>query len=152
MKHLRKYNESVDKPVYNREVSDYVKLVFADFIDDGDEFEFEDGVSNIKYGDGLPFAACYISVEIPTLHKPNLKMDGYSVGSAKGDVKKFIENTEEVLEIYKEIETCINRVNDKYPDIRHEITKETIEMYRDKVLSHINILIEWDEHTQIGVS
>ena len=86
------------------------------------------------------------------ISQKEVSTSGFAYYLAKGDVKKFIENTEEVLEIYKEIETCINRVNDKYPDIRHEITKETIEMYRDKVLSHINILIEWDEHTQIGVS
>lgn len=151
MKYLRKYNESLNKSVYNSEVSDYIKLVFADFIDSGADFEFEDGVSDTRYGSGLPFAACYIKIDIPTLHKPNQKMDGYSIGSAKGDVKTFIENSESVLEIYKEIETCINRIKDRYGDIRHEITKETNEMYQDKVLSYSEVLIEWDDHTQIGI-
>ena len=145
MKHLKKYNESVDKSLYNSEVSDYIKLVFADFIDDGSEFEFEEGSSSVSLA---PFAECYINIDIPTLHKPNPKMDGYSTGGAYGEVSEFIENAEKVLDIYKDIETCINRIKDKYPDIRHRIEKEADEIYQDKLLSYANIHIEWGKHSE----
>ena len=58
MKHLNKYNESVD----NDEVSDYIKLVFADFIDDGSDFEYSGGKE------------CYVNFDLNTLHKLNKKL------------------------------------------------------------------------------
>ncbi len=143
MKYLKKYNESVD----NSEVSDYIKLVFSDFIDDGSEFEFDEGVSDAKFGSGLPFAECSININLPTIHKSNKKMDGYSIGVASGSIEYFLKNTNEILEIYKDVETCINRIKDKYPDIRYKIDKESDEIYRDKILSYITIFIEWGEHS-----
>jgi hypothetical protein len=41
MKHLKKYNESVDGFEVNKSITDYIKLVFADLIGEvEDEFEF----------------------------------------------------------------------------------------------------------------
>jgi hypothetical protein len=127
MKHLNKYNESVD----NDEISDYIKLVFADFIDDGSDFEYSGGKE------------CYVNFDLNTLHKLNKKLTGFSIGTAHGKVSDFIKNTEKNLEIYKEIETCINRIQDKYSDIRYDLAKEPDYEYDGKILCYGMIQFKW---------
>jgi len=139
MRHLKKYNESID----NKSVSDYIKMVFAEFIDDGSEFEFDEGVSVVS---NLPFVECSINIDLPPLHVPNKKMTGYSIGSVSGDINFFKQHTEKVLDIYENLETAVNRVKDEYPDIRYRIEKEPDEIYEGRILSYVVIFFEWGEH------
>jgi hypothetical protein len=96
-----------------------------------------------------PFVECYFSITLPTLHKPNQKLIGYSIGTAKGSISEFVKNNENISDILKDIETGIKRIKDEYPIIRHEIEKECDEIHRDNILSYLTVHIEWGEHTTI---
>ena len=76
-------------------------------------------------------------------HKLNKKLTGFSIGTAQGQVEDFIKNTEKNLEIYKEIETCINRIQDKYPYIRYDIAKEPNYEHNGKILCYGMIEFKW---------
>jgi|AACY02.14.fsa_nt_gi hypothetical protein len=133
MRHLKKYNESVD----SKEVSDYIKMVFAEFIDDGSEFESDDGVSAVS---NLPFVECSININLPPLQVVNRKLTGHSIGSVSADINFFKQHTEKVLDIYENLEVAINRVKDEYPDIRYRIEKQPDEIYDARILSYIGVI------------
>lgn len=139
MKYLKKYNESVD----NKEVSDYIKIVFAEFIDDGSEFESDEGISVVS---NLPFAECSINIDLPPLQVVNRKLTEHSIGSVSADINFFKQHTEKVLDIYENLEVAINRVKDEYPDIRYSIEKQPDEIYDARILSYVVIFFEWGEH------
>ena len=138
MKHLRKYNESKES-----DIIDYIKLVFSDFIDEGSELEHDSGISAVS---NLPFLECSVDISLPPLHTPNKKLTGYSIGSVSGDIEFFKKHSEEVLNIYENIEAAIKRLKDEYPDIKYRIEKQPDEIYEGKILSYVIVFIEWGEH------
>lgn len=147
--HLRKYNESK-----NSDIVDYIRIVFADFIDDGSEIEFDEGISSVS---NLPFAECNINIDLPPLplrqiilRIPNPKLDGYTIGSVSGDINFYKQHTEEVMNIYENIETAIKRIKDEYPDIKYRIEKEPDEIYKGKILSYVQLFFQWGDTNDVG--
>jgi len=138
MKHLRKYNESKES-----DIVDYVRLVFSDFLDEGSELEHDEGISAVS---NLPFVECAIDIHLPTLHTPNKKLTGYSIGSISADIDFFKKHSEEVMNVYENIETAIKRLKDEYPDIKYRIEKQPDEIYNEKILSYVIVFIEWGNH------
>ncbi len=132
MKHLKRYNESIGKIDPN-----YIKLVFIDFIDEGSEFkfisadenDFEEGVNEVS-----------IIITLPILeHKSEGGHDLWS----EGDIDIFLNNAKEVVERYEDIKSCINKVLDKYPNIKHVITKEADFQSDGKSFSYVYVYFKW---------
>ena len=96
MKHLRQYNENVNFE-FDEE---YIKECFIEFYDDAkyDVCEEADNTTEyIEHGLGI--------------NCPDLQTEtNYSVDD-------FIEINEELLDFYKEIRVCIEKVKIKYPDV-----------------------------------
>ena len=132
MKHLKKYNESK-----NSDIVDYIRIVFADFIDDGSEIEFDN-------------KECSIDISLPPLQIPNKKLNGYTIGSVSGDIDFFKTHTKELINIYESIESAINRVKDEYPEIKYRIEKEPDEIYEGKILSYVMVFFQWGDPNYVG--
>lgn len=99
MKHLRKYNEDVNQEFEFDE--EYIRECFIEFFDDPDKYDVyeEADVTNeyIEHGLGI--------------NCPDLQTEtNYSVDD-------FIKINEELLDFYKEIRVCIEKVKIKYTDV-----------------------------------
>ena len=132
MRHLKRYNESIS------EVDpDYIKLVFVDFIDEGSEFVFVHADEN-DFEEGVN--TCSIIITLPILeHKGERGHDLWN----EGDIDLFLNNTKEIVERYEDIKSCINKVLDTYPNIRHEITKEADFQSDGKSFSYVYVYFKW---------
>lgn len=93
MKHLRKYNESLEK---KDEMIEYIKLCFIEFYDKLGE----KGVFTEELNDGKSITFEMV-IDLPEL-------DNYS------NIGEFIKHGEEITEFYKEIEYCLEKVLSKY--------------------------------------
>lgn len=93
MKHLRKYNESLEK---KDEMIEYIKLCFIEFYDKLGE----KGVFTEELNDGKSITFEMV-IDLPEL-------DNYS------NIGEFIKHGEEITELYKEIEYCLEKVLSKY--------------------------------------
>lgn len=94
MKHLRKFNESLEN---KDEMIEYIKLCFIEFYDKlGDN-----GVLTEEFNDGDS-----ITFEM-VIDEPEL--GDYSKGIAE-----FVRHGDEVAEFYKEIENCLEKVAIRY--------------------------------------
>ena len=111
MKHLRKYNES--KEEFNTK---YLDECFVEFIDSGSETETDD-----DYGDGRKYYE--ISMNLPGVQYKN----GQWILNKEDTLLGNLKYAEELLEFYKEIENCIEKVKIKYPniEIKFNIEKES---------------------------
>ena len=94
MKHLRKFNESLEN---KDEMIEYIKLCFIEFYDKGDDVVFTE-----EFNDGES-----ISFEM-AIDEPEITSD-YS-----SDINVFVKNSEEIAEFYKEIENCLEKVAIRY--------------------------------------
>lgn len=100
MNYLKKYNEDIESKLEFDE--DYIKQCFIEFFDDTDKYEvYEEGDVTIEYIEhGLG------------INCPDLQIEtDYDVGD-------FIKISEELVDFYKEIEVCIEKVKIKYPDLQ----------------------------------
>lgn len=99
MKHLRKYNENINKEFEFDE--EYIKECFIEFFDDPDKYDVyeERDITNeyIEHGLGID---C-----------PDLEIE------TNYNVDDFIKTSEDLVDFYKEIEVCIEKVKIKYPDV-----------------------------------
>lgn len=97
MKHLKKYNESIDFE-FDEE---YIKECFIEFYDDPDKYDVYEDADNtneyIEHGLGI--------------NCPDLEIE------ANHNVYDFIKISEELVDFYKEIEVCIEKVKIKYTDV-----------------------------------
>ena len=101
MKHLRKFNESLDN---KDEVIEYIKLCFIEFYDKLGEGD--NGVFTEELNDGESFTFRL------TMDEPELG-DYYTVTGSKG-IAEFVRHSDEVAEFYKEIENCLEKVAIRY--------------------------------------
>ena len=101
MKHLRQYNENVNFE-FDEE---YIKECFIEFYDDPDKYDVYEEADNtneyIEHG---------LGINCPDLEIYDYNETTYSVGD-------FIKISEELVDFYKEIEVCIEKVKIKYPDV-----------------------------------
>ncbi len=101
MKHLRKFNESLER---KDEMIEYIKLCFIEFYDklgEGDNGVFTEELND---GESITFRL--------TMDEPELG-DYYTVTGSKG-IAEFVRHSDEVAEFYKEIENCLEKVAIKY--------------------------------------
>jgi len=101
MKHLRKFNESLDN---KDEVIEYIKLCFIEFYDklgEGDNGVFTEELND---GESITFRL--------TMDEPELG-DYYTVSGSEA-IAEFVRNADEVAEFYKEIENCLEKVAIRY--------------------------------------
>ena len=99
MKHLRKYNEDVSKEFEFDE--EYIRECFIEFFDDPDKYDvYEEADERIEY--------IYYGLSI---NCPDLEIE------TNHNVDDFIKISEELVDFYKEIEVCIEKVKIKYPDV-----------------------------------
>jgi hypothetical protein len=94
MKHLRKFNESLDN---KDEMIEYIKLCFIEFYDKGDDVLTEE----INDGESITFEM--------VLDEPEITSGDYS-----SDINVFVKNSEEIAEFYKEVENCLEKVAIRY--------------------------------------
>ena len=136
MKHLRKYNESKETP---QDIADYIKLVFADYIDDGSEFEYDEDSDFFTTEDGTGYNVCSIDIDLPKL---NYKKNGEELW-AEDDIDSFIENSKLVTEKFEEIKSNINKVKDSYPNIEKFLTKYPETGFKDIIFSYVHVYFKW---------
>ena len=102
MKHLRKYNEDVNQKFEFDE--EYIKECFIEFFDDPDKYDvYEEADSNPGYNG-------YIEHGLG-INCPDLEIE------TNHNVDDFIRISEELVDFYKEIGVCIEKVKIKYPDV-----------------------------------
>lgn len=94
MKHLKRYNESLDN---KEDIIEYIKLCFVEFYDKGEDVVFTEEFND---GESITFE---MVIDEPKLDK------GYD-----SDINVFIKHGEEITEFYKEVENCIEKVKIKY--------------------------------------
>jgi hypothetical protein len=94
MKHLRKFNESLDN---KDEMIEYIKLCFIEFYDRGDDVFTEE----LNDGESITFEM--------VLDEPEITSGDYS-----SDINVFVKNSEEIAEFYKEVENCLEKVAIRY--------------------------------------
>lgn len=128
MKHLRRFNESKEN---KDEIIEYIKLCFIEFYDELGEGNNGVFTEEINDGQSLTFRL--------TLDEPEL--GDYSKGIAE-----FVRHSEEVTELYKEIENCLEKVA-----IRYDI--ETHFEYQFPPEGYITIIFvldgDYDENIEI---
>jgi hypothetical protein len=95
LRHLRKFNESVDN---KDEMIEYIKLCFIEFYDKGDDVVFTE-----EFNDGES-----VTFEM-TIDEPEITSGDYS-----SDINVFVKNSEEIAEFYKEVENCLEKVVIRY--------------------------------------
>jgi len=106
MKHLKKYNESIDKSI-----SDYINECFLEFFDDS-KYETEvDG--------GYEDRHC-LMINLPILSNTEFLRQSYSIDD-------FIKWSNEINDFYLDIKTCINRIKDKYPNMDVRIEEDSFQ-------------------------
>ena len=106
MRHLKKYNESIDFE-FDEE---YIRQCFIEFFDDPDLYDVleEADITNQYIEHGL-------NITCPDLEI----MEDYSI-------EEFIETGEKLVDFYKEIDTCIEKVKIKYPDVRVVVLQDNV--------------------------
>lgn len=90
MKHLKRYNESLDN---KEDIIEYIKLCFVEFYDKGEDVVFTEEFDDVFE----------MVIDEPKLNN--------NYGS---DINIFIKYGEEITEFYKEVENCIEKVKIKY--------------------------------------
>tara|TARA_R110000782_G_scaffold225634_3_gene312515 strand:- start:356 stop:718 length:363 start_codon:yes stop_codon:yes gene_type:complete len=105
MKHLVKFNESIESKEWGDVDIEYFKNCFIEFIDKGATIR-----SNIFYGE---YKAGYCQIDI----------EGQLQN--KGSVEDFIKLTDEMSEMYKDIESSILKVKIKYTKVSTYLLYET---------------------------
>jgi hypothetical protein len=121
---IRRYNESSESDWLAK--SKQIRLIFADFIDAG--AEIEDNYEHKELG---------IAIDIPI-------MDYYSSSAKKipsyvayTDIQEYIDYSKKLNEFYLDVQVCINRVKDEFPDISIKIEKEWLDsFYEGKIQSY----------------
>jgi hypothetical protein len=113
MKHLVKFNESIESKEWSDIDIEYFNNCFVDFIDKGAlsgyvEYDDYEHSSNPL----VPYEPAYWEIY---MH--------YDL-SNEGKVEDFIKSTEEMLEIYKDIENSILKVKIKYPKVKPYLVYE----------------------------
>lgn len=98
MKHLRKFNESLDAK------SDYILSVFANLQDSCDEYLDGDDPMRYEFYEGK----LYVIINLPRPSKFGPGFDDY------------INFQKETLDVFEETKTCINKVKIEFPDIEWE--------------------------------
>lgn len=105
MKHLKSYNESKDDIIY-------LHQIFADLIEDY-------GAKYVEIPDGHDFNS-YYEINIP---EPNMKnaprLDGVK-RDIDGYLDTYIEKSERMISLCKEIKSCIARIKDSFPNANVE--------------------------------
>ena len=99
MKHLKKYNEDVNQNFEFDE--EYIRECFIEFYDDTDKYDL---------CEECDVTSEYIEHSIG-INCPDLEiLEEYSID-------EFIKTSEELIDFYKEIEVCIEKVKIKYYDV-----------------------------------
>jgi len=116
MKHLKKYNESKEEDIIN-----YISDCFIEFIDTGAE---------VKYNPKRPnYNESYtIIIKVPDCW--------FSSGHTLID---NIKSTETLLEFYKDIENCLEKVTIKYPNFKQVYTTNNDGHIKEIEILFINI-------------
>jgi len=95
MRHLRKFNESLDN---KDEMIEYIKLCFIEFYDKLGEGE--NGVFTEEFNDGES-----VTFEM-TIDEPEI--------GEFDKIGEFVRHSEEVAEFYREVENCLEKVAIRY--------------------------------------
>lgn len=113
MKHLKRYNESIDDNLYE-EVFSYAKECFLEFYD-VEEYDVEEE----KLDDGFT-----ISIELPNFYKKGKNNNHNYCGS----IDKFIKWYNKLNEFFQDVQISINRFKDKYNNVEVFIEKENMDL------------------------
>lgn len=95
MKHLRKFNESIKEDID----IDYIKSVFVDFIEDGATI--------------IGLKTCEITIKIPEIS---------SRERFSSTIESFIDYSDRWTNTLRDIQSCIKRVIDEYPDMNYKVS------------------------------
>ncbi len=115
MKHLRKYNESLDN---FDDIVKYIKLCFVEFSDEGKyDVEYELNEDTIEV----------------------LLFTGYTNDVIEDDINHFLKISKKLHEFYLDIEVAIKRVLDEYPDLSYVIGREFVDYDKNNGKEYIDI-------------
>ncbi len=108
MKHLRKFNES------KSDFIDYIKDCFVDFLDLGSESDSGEDSNGRQYYE--------IFINLPGVSKKN----DYWDFEKRKTLEDNLKHAEQLVEFYKDIDNCIDKVKIKYPNVEthFDIEKE----------------------------
>jgi hypothetical protein len=107
---IRKFNESKSDVIDPK----YLNFIFDDFIDNGAVVDYD-----IETGDMY----WEIFIKEPMIY--GLKIKEGSIVGIKGSIDKYIESSESILNFSKTIKSCIQRVEDEFPNIKVELEIES---------------------------
>ncbi len=125
MKHLRKYNEN--KKIFD---SEYFNECFIEFIDsDSTSIELEEDTTHYYY---------YISINLPNVKFINNKWIFEKEETLEGNLKY----SEELFNFYKDIDTCIEKVKIKYPNVKVDFDIEKEGNIRKDIMGDYSELFE----------
>lgn len=131
---IRKFNESADKEID----AAYVRHCFADLIDSGKAMAIER--SSAAYGSWMEIHCIVEFPDKPRLDQnPRYKLWASCVTNTKkiGDSAKKLE---EAAAAMREIEVCIERLADEYPDYSYKIGSDNSVLFGE-LRRVINVLI-----------
>lgn len=99
MKHLKSYNEDVNQEFEFDE--EYIKECFIEFFDDNEKYDVCEEADNT-----YDYIEHSLGINCPDLEI----IEEYGIDN-------FIKTSEELVDFYKEIEVCIEKVKIKYHDV-----------------------------------
>jgi hypothetical protein len=128
MKHIKKFNESYESP---DEVVELINDVFRELSDNSSMYA--------SYDEGEYF----ISLDVLTMfeNSEEISADNYTI-SSDDSLERFIKYHNYMLNFFKEMEICIERLKN-YIDIeRYTVDHYDGEFVNGKIVSYINISIQ----------
>lgn len=106
MKHLKKYNESVDKKLDKN----FFEILFAELVDSGVVLNIRDDYNFFRdfYNDGRKGTEGGVLISFKALPSSNY-------------IENHIKQIDKYKEIMIDIEVCIKRIGDELPGVEHYI-------------------------------
>lgn len=127
---IKRYNESSESDWLAQ--SKQIRLIFADFIDAGAEVDCDYGHNEIAIGIDIPIMEY-------TYSNSGKKTPNYV---AYTDIQEYIDYSKKLNEFYLDVQVCINRVMDEFPDLSIKIEKEWLDSFHEgKIQSYFWISI-----------
>jgi hypothetical protein len=134
MKRIRKFNESADREID----AAYVRHCFADLMDEGKAMDVEK--SSAAYGSWIEIHCLVEFPEKPELDLYPRRPAGSSWVTNTRKIGDHAKKLEEAAGAMREIETCIQRLADEYPNYSYKIGSDNSVLFGE-LRRVINVII-----------
>ena len=132
---IRKFNESVDNEID----ATYVRQCFVDLIDSGKATTIER--SSAAYGSWMEIHCLIEFPNAPVLDNLSRRKIGSAWLTNTNKIDKVVKQLEETKDLMKEIENCINRLADEYPNYSYKTGSDDSLYFGTELRKIINVII-----------